>query len=140
MLIGFFAVILMGFAIAMTKPVLDKTNGAFDAQMWIAFYRLLPGVLFSYCVMYYKMTTKEIIKQLSIKWMWKYFLLGSFLGTFIGLSIWLLGMANTTASVASLLNQTSTFFIAIFGWLIVDIFILLLCSCNATRCARSPKI
>ena len=51
--------------------------------------------------------------------MWKYLLLGSFLGRFIGLSIWLLGMANTTASVASLLNQTSTFFIAIFGWLIV---------------------
>ena len=119
MFIGFLAVVLMGFAIVMTKPVLDKTNGALDAQMWIAFYRLLPGVIFSYFMMFYKMKSEEIIEQLSIKWMWKYLFIGSFLGTFIGLSVWLLGMANTTASTASLLNQTSTFFIAIFGWLII---------------------
>ena len=119
MLIGFFAVILMGLAIVITKPVLDKTNGAVDAQMWIILYRLLPGLVFSYFVMSYKMEPKEIVNQLSIRWLWKYLFLGSFLGTFIGLSLWLLGMANTSASVASLLNQTSTFFIAIFGWLIV---------------------
>ena len=70
-------------------------------------------------MMFYKMKNEEIIEQLSIKWMWKYLFIGSFLGTFIGLSVWLLGMANTTASTASLLNQTSTFFIAIFGWLII---------------------
>ena len=119
MLIGFLAVILMGLAIVITKPVLDKTNGAVDAQMWIILYRLLPGLVFSYFVMSYKMGPKEIVNQLSIRWLWKYLFLGSFLGTFIGLSLWLLGMANTTASVASLLNQTSTFFIALFGWLIV---------------------
>ena len=45
--------------------------------------------------------------------------LGSFLGTYVGFAMWIIGMAKTTASIASILNQTSTIFIAFFGWLIL---------------------
>ena len=46
-------------------------------------------------------------------------LLGSFLGTYVGFAMWIIGMAKTSASIASILNQTSTIFIAFFGWLIL---------------------
>ena len=39
----------------------------------------------------------------------------SFLGTYVGFAMWVIGMAKTSASIASILNQTSTIFIAFLG-------------------------
>ena len=58
---------------------------------------------------------KEIILQLSNKKIWPIILLGSFLGTYVGFAMWVIGMAKTSTSIASILNQTSTIFIAFLG-------------------------
>tara|TARA_B100000953_G_scaffold244422_1_gene206287 strand:+ start:118 stop:396 length:279 start_codon:yes stop_codon:yes gene_type:complete len=65
------------------------------------------------------LTKTEIKTQLSDRKIWPVILLGSFLGTYVGFAMWIVGMAKTSASIASILNQTSTIFIAFFGWLIL---------------------
>ena len=83
-------------------------------------YRLIPGTLLSYVTLYIMLTKKEIISQLSDRKIWPIILLGSFLGTYVGFAMWIVGMAKTSASIASILNQTSTIFIAFFGWVILN--------------------
>ena len=80
---------------------------------------MVPLTLLSYITMSIMHNKKEIVTQLSNKKVWPIILLGSFLGTYVGFAMWVIGMAKTSASVASILNQTSTIFIAFFGWLIL---------------------
>ena len=40
---------------------------------------------------------------------------GSFFATYLGISFWIIGMANTKTSIAAILNQTASFFILILA-------------------------
>ena len=119
LMIGILAYSLMAFGIIMVKPILNRFSNSIEMQLWIIIFRLIPGTLLSYVTMSFMMKKKEIISQLSNKKIWPIILLGSFLGTYVGFAMWVIGMAKTSASIASILNQTSTIFIAFFGWLIL---------------------
>ena len=119
LLIGILAYSLMALGIIMVKPILNRFSNSIEMQLWIIIFRLIPGTLLSYVTMSFMMKKKEIILQLSNKKIWPIILLGSFLGTYVGFAMWVIGMAKTSASIASILNQTSTIFIAFFGWLIL---------------------
>ena len=119
LLIGILAYSLMALGIIMVKPILNRFSNSIEMQLWIIILRLIPGTLLSYITMNLMMKKKEIILQLSNKKIWPIILLGSFLGTYVGFAMWVIGMAKTSASIASILNQTSTIFIAFFGWLIL---------------------
>ena len=119
LIIGILAYSLMALGIIMVKPILNRFSNSIEMQLWIIIFRLIPGTLLSYITMSFMMTKKEIILQLSNKKIWPIILLGSFLGTYVGFAMWVIGMAKTSASIASILNQTSTIFIAFFGWLIL---------------------
>ena len=119
LIIGILAYSLMALGIIMVKPILSRFSNSIEMQLWIIIFRLIPGTLLSYITMSFIMTKKEIILQLSNKKIWPIILLGSFLGTYVGFAMWVIGMAKTSASIASILNQTSTIFIAFFGWLIL---------------------
>ena len=119
LLIGILAYSLMALGIIMVKPILNRFSNSIEMQLWIIILRLIPGTLLSYITMSFMMKKKEIILQLSNKKIWPIILLGSFLGTYVGFAMWVIGMAKTSASIASILNQTSTIFIAFFGWLIL---------------------
>ena len=119
LILGIIAYTLMALGIVIIKPILDKFSNSIDAQLWIILYRLIPGTILSYVTMSIMLSRTEIKKQLSSKKIWPIILLGSFLGTYVGFAMWIIGMAKTTASIASILNQTSTIFIAFFGWLIL---------------------
>ena len=119
LLLGVIAYSLMAVGIIIVKPVLTKFSHSVDAQLWIILYRLIPGTLLSYVTMSFMLTKNEIVLQLADKKIWPIILLGSFLGTYVGFAMWIVGMAKTSASIASILNQTSTIFIAFFGWLIL---------------------
>ena len=84
-------------------------------QLWIIVFRLIPGTLIV-CNHELYDKEKEIILQLSNKKIWPIILLGS-CGNLLDLQCGI-GMAKTSASIASILSQTSTIFI-IFGWLIL---------------------
>ena len=119
LIIGIIAYSLMALGIIMVKPILNKCADSVESQLWIILFRLVPGTLLSYITMSIMHNKKEIVTQLSNKKVWPIILLGSFLGTYVGFAMWVIGMAKTSASVASILNQTSTIFIAFFGWLIL---------------------
>ena len=119
LIIGILAYSLMALGIIMVKPILNQFSNSIEMQLWIIIFRLIPGTLLSYITMSFMMKKKEIVFQLSNKKIWPIILLGSFLGTYVGFAMWVIGMAKTSASIASILNQTSTIFIAFFGWLIL---------------------
>ena len=119
LIIGILAYSLMALGIIIVKPILNRFSNSIEMQLWIIIFRLIPGTLLSYVTMSFMMKKKEIILQLSNKKIWPIILLGSFLGTYVGFAMWVIGMAKTSASIASILNQTSTIFIAFFGWLIL---------------------
>ena len=119
LILGVIAYTLMALGIVIIKPILTRCADSMYTQMWIILYRLIPGTLLSYATMLFMLTKTEIKTQLSNKKIWPVILLGSFLGTYVGFAMWIVGMAKTSASIASILNQTSTIFIAFFGWLIL---------------------
>ena len=117
--LGIIAYSLMALGIVIVKPVLTEFKDVSSALTWIILFRLIPGTLLSYVTMLVMLSKNDIINQLSNKKVWPVTILGSFLGTFVGFAMWIWGMAKIDASVASILNQTSTVFIAFFGWLIL---------------------
>ena len=119
LVLGVIAYTLMALGIVIIKPVLTRCADSMYTQMWIILYRLIPGTFLSYVTMSFMLTKTEIKTQLSDRKIWPVILLGSFLGTYVGFAMWIMGMAKTSASIASILNQTSTIFIAFFGWLIL---------------------
>ena len=119
LIIGILAYSLMALGIIIVKPILNRFAHSIEMQLWIIIFRLIPGTLLSYVTLSFIMKKKEIILQLSNKKIWPIILLGSFLGTYVGFAMWVIGMAKTSASIASILNQTSTIFIAFFGWIIL---------------------
>tara|TARA_B100001146_G_scaffold198594_1_gene188143 strand:+ start:777 stop:1673 length:897 start_codon:yes stop_codon:yes gene_type:complete len=119
LVLGIIAYILMALGIVIIKPILTRCSDSVYTQLWIILYRLIPGTFLSYVTMSVMLSKAEIKTQLSDKKMWPLILLGSFLGTYVGLTMWIIGMAKTSASIASILNQTATIFIAFFGWLIL---------------------
>ncbi len=119
LILGLTAYTLMAVGIIIVKPILTKFSNSIDAQMWIILYRLIPGTLLSYLTLSIMLTKDQVAQQLSNKKIWPIIFIGSFLGTYFGFAMWIVGMAKTSASIASILNQTSTIFIAFFGWLIL---------------------
>ena len=119
LIIGIIAYSLMALGIIMVKPILNKCADSIELQLWIILFRLVPGTFLSYITMSVMHSKNEIVSQLSDRKIWPIILLGSFLGTYVGFAMWVIGMAKTSASIASILNQTSTIFIAFFGWLIL---------------------
>ena len=119
LILGIIAYTLMALGIVIIKPILTRCAVSMYTQMWIILYRLIPGTLLSYVTMSVMLSKNEIKTQLSDRKIWPVILLGSFLGTYVGFAMWIVGMAKTSASIASILNQTSTIFIAFFGWLIL---------------------
>ncbi|MBU1627830.1 DMT family transporter [bacterium] len=108
--LGFLSMLLMAVGIVMIKPLLDRSP-----LLWVTEIRLIGGtislVLLSY-LMGYRKVLYDSFRPAKV---WKQMIPASFLGAYCGLIFWMAGMKYTTASLASILNQTSTIFIAIFA-------------------------
>ena len=115
--LGGIALALMAFGIVLIKPVLNKLPLDYGLQMWVAGFRLIPGTLFSLGIFFYVGRKRDLITPFYNKKVWLPLVISSIFGTYLGLSCWLIGMTHTTASIASILNQTATIFILIFAWI-----------------------
>lgn len=111
------AVILSSIGIVMIKPVLLKINNDINIQLWLTFFRLLPGMITAWIVLLFqkkKIRLSQPFLQLNLI---VKILFSSILGTFIALSFWIIGYANIEhPPVASILGQTSVIFIILLSW------------------------
>ena len=116
-IMNLFSIILMALGIILTKPVLEKVTDNVGHQFWVASFRMVPGLIVSSLILLIGGRNKNIISKFRDRSVWPSLIGGSILATYIALAFWTIGMALTSASIASVLNQISTIFIFIFAWL-----------------------
>jgi drug/metabolite transporter (DMT)-like permease len=113
-LLGVFAVLLMAVAIVMVKRILEHGD-----LLWITAIRMLGGV-----------AGMLVVSTLSHGWSlgggarlqrrdWIMLVTAALIGQLLSMLLWLAGYKYTTASVASVLNETSSVFIVLLAWLLL---------------------
>ncbi|MFC3193991.1 DMT family transporter [Marinicella sediminis] len=85
---------------------------------WIIFIRTIGGVL---TMLLFNALLQRSLNPLAImRSKGRYWLLaGALLGQYLSTMVWVAGYKYTSASVASILNETASIFILILGWLIL---------------------
>jgi len=100
--------------IVMIKPLLGHTP-----ILWATEIRLFSGFITLVLITLFHPARRRIITSLFSSRSFGYTVAGSFVGTYLALTIWLAGMKYTQASIAAALNQTSSIFVFIFAALIL---------------------
>lgn len=102
---GVLAMITQAISLVMVKPLLDVAP-----LMWANCWRLAGGlVIMGIALPVLTRTQRADFSRLLDRRSWRYMVGGAFLGTYISLMLWLGGMKYTSASIASALNQSATF-------------------------------
>lgn len=107
---GAMAMITMAVGIVIAKPILVRSP-----LLWVTEVRLWGGIAVLAPMILFHPGRRGIIASLRFSSDWKYFILGSFAGSYVSLVLWLAGMKYAQTSVAAALNQTSNIFIFIFA-------------------------
>lgn len=105
------AVLLMAVAIVMVKRVLEG-----QPLLWVVALRLLGGVLGLIAIFAWR-GEPLLLPHPAPRVRWRVLLFGAFLGQYVSMVLWLAGYKYTKASVAAILNETSSIFIVLLAWL-----------------------
>jgi drug/metabolite transporter (DMT)-like permease len=108
--VGLASVLFMAGGIVMVKPWLSETP-----LLWSSLMRMVGGTAGVAVYLGFHKRRAEILRPLRSLRMLKLLVPASVLATYLSNICWLGGMALTAASVASVLNQTSTIFIFILA-------------------------
>lgn len=111
-LIGAAAVFCNAAAIVMVKPVLET-----EPFFWVAFIRLLGGL--GALLGIYLHRPERIALPPWGRVPWRTLVLAAAVGQYLSMLLWLGGYKYTSASVASILNETASIFILLFAWLLL---------------------
>jgi drug/metabolite transporter (DMT)-like permease len=112
MLLGIGAVLLMACAIVMVKDVLETRP-----FLWTVEIRLAGGLLGMMAIATIRGRWSRVTRVYRQPQPWGIILTASFLGAYLAMIFWLAGYRLTLASVASVLNESSSAFIVLFAWL-----------------------
>lgn len=113
-LIGALSQIANGAGVVMVKPLLDRSP-----LLWVVQWRLVAGSVSLALLLLFFRNRKAIVKSVFTRSRLGYTLIGSFIGAYVAMMLWLAGMKFTQASVAAALNQTSNVFIFILAALVL---------------------
>jgi drug/metabolite transporter (DMT)-like permease len=112
--LGVVAVFLMACAIVMVKPVLERAD-----LLWVSLIRMAGGVAIMLVVVAFarvwyiggggRLDGRGI----------GLLVLAALVGQLLSMLLWLGGYKYTTASVAAILNETSSVFIVVLAWLVL---------------------
>jgi drug/metabolite transporter (DMT)-like permease len=107
------AVFFTALGIVIIKPVSNELP-----FFWIILLRSFGGyitMVFYGIVMRKSLSISHVIKAKGGAWL----ILGALIGQYLSMMIWVAGYKYTSASIASILNETASIFILILSWLIL---------------------
>jgi len=114
--LGTGSMLAQAISIVMIKPVLEET-ALIPANLW----RTFGGVVVSLVALPLIPAHRRRLDSLLDRAAWPTLFGGAFLGTYVALLLWLAGMKYTQASIASVLNQTSTLWTFVLAaWLLKE--------------------
>jgi drug/metabolite transporter (DMT)-like permease len=109
---GAIAVILMAVAIVMVKRVLET-----QPLLWVVALRLFGGTIGLATAFFWRreplLSSDPSLPPLR----WSVLVAGALLGHYLSMMLWLAGYKYTQASVAAILNETSSIFIVLLAWM-----------------------
>ena len=103
---GIVSMLLIAGSIVMIKHQLDKTD-----VLWVSFVRILFGTAGLLVAALLTGNRRRLFRQLIPSRAWMTALPGAFIGNYLAMLAWLVGMKYALVSVAAILNQLSTIFI-----------------------------
>ena len=112
LLIGVTAIALNAAGIVMIKPVLEQ-----EPFFWVCLLRLLAALvpmlwLWKLLPAHHRMPSWRGVP-------WRRLVIAAVFGQYIAMLFWLAGYKYTSASVASILNETASIFILLFAWMML---------------------
>jgi len=111
LLLGASSVVLMAASIVWVKPVLARHSVVSAVTV-----RMMGGVLLQLVPLAFVASLRsEVAFAFSRHAGQRFALPGAFLGTYVALLLWIAGFKYTSASVAGILNQTSTLFVVVLA-------------------------
>ena len=113
-LLGVCAQILTAFSVLLVKPIMLE-----NSIIFVALYRFSIGLLFTLVFLKYRSKKENISKIILKASKNKYMILGSFMGTYLSVILWLAGFKYTLAGRAAIYNQLSTILIILFAYYIL---------------------
>ena len=109
------AVFLMAAGVVMVKPVLETAP-----FLWVVQIRLVAAVIMMLIWARLRSGLRSLVREYRAEHHWPIAIIGSVLGGYLALVMWLAGYKYAPASVASVLNETASIFILILAWLFLD--------------------
>jgi len=109
---GVGSVALMAIGIVMVKPILET-----HAFLWTVGLRLLAGAVGMTLFLIVARNVAVVVGHYRSPQPWGAIVLGSLLGSYLSMILWLAGYKLTNASIAAVLNETAGAFIVLFAWL-----------------------
>jgi len=113
-LYGTASVALMAIGIVMVKPILET-----HAFLWTVGLRLLAGAVGMLLFVLVARNAAVVMAHYRSPQPWGIILLGSLMGSYVSMILWLAGYKLTDASIAAVLNETAGAFIVLFAWLLL---------------------
>lgn len=110
-----FADFLMAAGVVLAKPVLEAHSPVFAAAI-----RLSAGLVGGLIWILLRGNIVEAFAIFKTPLPWFKMSIAAFFGSYLAMMVWLAGFKYTSASVSSILNQTSVFFILIFAALFLN--------------------
>lgn len=107
---GIGAIFLNAAGIVMAKPVLER-----EPFFWVALVRLCAALLPMLWLWRVLPTHHRVPSLRALPW--PLLIAGAIFGQYLAMLLWLAGYKYTTASIASVLNETASIFILIFAWI-----------------------
>ncbi len=107
---GLTAMLVMAIGVVIAKPVLEKVD-----PWWAIGVRLAGGVLTSAVIALASGDRGALARAFTPGSHWKLTVPATFIGTYLAMCLWILGIKFTQVTVSSVLNQTCTIFTIVFA-------------------------
>ncbi|MCB1560337.1 MAG: DMT family transporter [Xanthomonadales bacterium] len=109
-LLGLLSVLLMAVAIIMVKRVLEQ-----QPLFWVTLVRMIGAVLGMLLIASLRGELRRLVPKRPLPW--RQLVTAALVGQYLAMLLWLGGYKYTDASVAAILNETSSAFIVLLAWL-----------------------